>query len=122
MFNRVLGLIGENERVELYEKQTIVKPSGGTSTTWNMVGKVFCNIQSTGSSNKVEGMTLNTSESGDVITAVYNLYTRSPIKEGQRVVRIEDDGLTYEIRNVEHNGKKTILEHYKGYLTRIDNQ
>ena len=37
-------------------------------------------------------------------------------------LRIKDDNLLYEIRNVEHNGRKTILEHYKAYLTRLDNQ
>jgi hypothetical protein len=26
----------------------------------------------------------------------------------------------FEIRNVEHNGVGTILEHYKAYITRLD--
>lgn len=117
-FNNVLGMILENERVEVYDKSTVVKPTGGTSIKWTLSKTILCNIQA---DNKY-GDALATSAAGDTVTAVYNLYTKTPLKEGERIKRIEDDGLLYEIRNVEHNGKKTILEHYKAYLTRIDNQ
>lgn len=117
-FNNVLGMILENETIEVYEKSTVVKPTGGTSIKWTLVKTVLCNIQADGK----YGDTLNASEAGDTVKAVYNLYTKTPLKEGQRIKRIQEDGLLYEIRNVEHNGRKTILEHYKAYLTRIDNQ
>ena len=112
MFNKALSLLLENEKVELYEKTTIYKSGGGTSITWALVGNILCNIQA----DSKYGDTLANSEAGDKIQAVYNLYTRKPIKEGQRIKR---DNVLYEIRNVEHNGKKTLLEHYKGYLTRV---
>jgi SPP1 family predicted phage head-tail adaptor len=112
MFNRVLNLILENEKVEVYEKKTTVKPSGGTSIKWVKLGTILCNIQA----DHRYGEVLANSQSGDKINAVYNLYTRSEIKDGQRIKR---DGVMYEIRHVEHNGRKTILEHYKGYLERV---
>lgn len=115
MFNRALQMIFENERVEVYEKSTAVKAGGGTSVTWKLVGTILCNIQADGR----YGETLANSERGDEINAVYNLYTRNAVKGGQRIKRLEEDGTMYEIRNVEHNGKKTILEHYKAYLTRV---
>jgi hypothetical protein len=118
MFNDILGMIIENEQVEVYEKTTTVKPSGGTSIQWTLAKTILCNIQA----NTKYGEALTSSTSGDVVNAVYNLYTRTPLQEGLRIKRIEDDGLIYEIRNVEHNGRKTILEHYKAYLTRLDNQ
>lgn len=118
MFNNVLKMIMENEQVEVYEKTTTVKPSGGTSIKWELSDTILCNIQA----NTKYGEALSSSESGDVVNAVYNLYTRTPLQEGLRIKRIQDDNLLYEVRNVEHNGKKTILEHYKAYLTRLDNQ
>lgn len=118
MFNDVLKIILENERVEVYEKTTTVKPTGGTSIKWELKNTILCNVQA----DSKYGDALMTSEAGADVVAVYNLYTKKPLNIGQRVKRIEDDGLLYEIKNVEHNGKKTILEHYKAYLTRIDNQ
>lgn len=112
MFSRALRLIFENEKVELYEKSAVVKEGGGTSITWNLIDYLLCNIQA---DNKY-GDNLVNSETGDNIQAVYNLYTQRPIFVGQRINR---DGTLYEIRNVEHNGKNTLLEHYKGYLTRV---
>lgn len=118
MFNRGLQVILENEEVEIYEKQTIIKPSGSTSIKWIKKENILCNIQA----NHQYGDVLQQSQAGDVVKAFYNMYTRKPIFEGQRIKRVQDDKLLYEIRNVEHNGKKTILEHYKGYLERVDNQ
>ena len=115
MFNKALSLILENEKVEVYEKTTETKRGGGTSISWQLTDTILCNIQA----NSRYGEVLSNSESGDSVIAVYNLYTRKPIKEGQRVKRLEEGGIMYEIRNVEHNGRKTILEHYKGYLTRV---
>lgn len=112
MFNRALSMIMENEKVEVYEKTTTVKNGGGTSIQWVLKGTLLCNIQA----DHKYGNVLANSESGDKITAVYNLYTQTPIQAGLRIKR---DNVMYEIRNVEHNGLKTILEHYKGYLTRV---
>lgn len=118
MFKNVLGMIIENEQVEVYEKTSTVKPNGATSIKWELSKTILCNIQA----NTKYGEALSSSNSGDVVNAVYNLYTRTPLQEGLRIKRIQDDNLLYEIRNVEHNGRKTILEHYKAYLTRLDNQ
>ena len=115
MFNRALQMIFENERVEVYEKTTTVKAGGGTSITWKLVDTILCNIQA----DSKYGEVLANSERGDEIEAVYNLYTRKAVKGGQRIKRLEENGIMYEIRNVEHNGKKTVLEHYKAYLTRV---
>lgn len=116
MFNSVLKGIIENESVDVLEKTIIDKDNGSQGITWNVTKKILCNIQA----NSKYGEALITSDAGDTLTAVYNLYTRSKIQEGQRIKR--SDGIVYEIRNVEHNGIKTILEHYKAYLTRVDNQ
>lgn len=113
MFSRALALILENEKVEVYEKTSTVKAGGGTSVRWKSIGNILCNIQA----DHKYGNVLANSEAGDKINAVYNLYTSNIIKTGQRIKR--DDGIMYEIRNVEHNGRKTILEHYKGYLVRV---
>lgn len=112
MFNRALKLIFENEQVELFEKSTTVKRGGATSVSWQSKGNILCNIQADSSF----GNNLNNSEAGDKVKAVYNLYTRIPIKEGMRIKR---DDFYYEIRDVEHNGYHTILEHYKGKLARV---
>lgn len=116
MFNNILEGIMENENVEVYAKTTTIKPNGSESVKWELKGNILCNIQA----NNKYGEALQTSPAGDTLTAVYNLYTRSSLEEGQRIKR--SDGILYEIRNVEHNGIKTILEHYKAYLTRVDNQ
>lgn len=118
MFDNVLSGILENEQVEVYEKQTSIKPSGSTSIKWVKIGSILCNIQA----NHEYGKALQQSEAGDTVKALYNIYTKKPILIGQRIKRVQDDNLLYEIRNVEHNGKKTVLEHYKGYLERVDNQ
>ena len=118
MFNSVLKGIMENENVELYEKKKFIKPNGSESVTWELKGKIPCNIQE----NQDFGQELIASETGDVVQAIYNLRTSAKIEEGQRIKRIEDDNLLYEIRRIYHAGKKTILEHYKAYLTRVDNQ
>ena len=112
MFNKALSLILENEKVRLYEREDTIKIGGGTSIKWKFLGYILCNIQA----DSKYGDNLVNSESGDEVKSVYNMYTRKPVKEGQRINR---DGLLYEIRNVEHNGKFTILEHYKAYLTRV---
>ena len=116
MFNSVLLGIQENETVEVLEKVSIDKDNGSQAITWPVKAKILCNIQA----NNKYGEALQTSPAGDTLTAVYNLYTRSKVEEGQRIKR--SDGIIYEIRNVEHNGVRTILEHYKAYLTRVDNQ
>lgn len=118
MFNSILGAIMENEQVEVFEKSSFVKDSGGTSIVWESKGKMLCNIQADSS----YGESLKSNGSGDTVLEVYNLYSKKQLKEGQRIKRIEDDNLIYEVRKCEHNGKKTILEHYKSYLTRVDNQ
>jgi hypothetical protein len=118
MFNSVLGILLENERVEVYEKSTEVKAGGGTSITWTKKETILCNIQA----GNNFGEELLASNSGDTVNEVYNMYSKRPLKEGQRIKRIDDDNLLYEVRKCEHNGKKTILEHYKTYITRIDNQ
>lgn len=115
MFNTVLGGIVENEKVDVYSQTSVQKDNGSESIKWVKTKTILCNIQA----NKKYGDSLAASMSGDTVTAVYNLYTKSEVEIGQRVIR---DGIIYEIRNVEHNGIKTILEHYKAYLTRVDNQ
>lgn len=112
MFNKAISLIMENEKVELYEKTTTVKIGGGTSVTWNKVKDLFCNIQS---EHGVANVLVN-SESGDKTQARLNLRCQSEIKENQRIKR---DGIMYEIRDVGHNGKGTILEHYMAKLVRV---
>ena len=108
-------MLYEKENVDLYERTTTIKSNGAESLAWNKVDTVFCNIQADGKF----GDNLVASESGDKLRAFYNMYTQYPIKNGQRIYR---DDQFYEIRNVEHNGRGTILEHYKGYLERVENQ
>lgn len=115
MFNIVLGGIRENEKVAVFEKISAIKENGSESCEWKKVKTILCNIQA----NNKYGDSLIASEAGDKIIAVYNMYTKQKVVEGQRILR---DNIYYEIRNVEHNGRKTILEHYKAYLVRIDNQ
>lgn len=112
MFNRALSLIMENEKVEVYEKSTTVKDGGGTSISWKKVKDLFCNIQS---EHGVANVSVN-SESGDKTQSKLNLRCYAEIKENQRIKR---DGIMYEIRNVGHNGKGTILEHYMAKLVRV---
>lgn len=114
-FNNVLQMLYEHETVDIYEQVSIIKETGAESVSWQKIGSILCNIQADGSF----GDRLSASEQGDKIHAVYNLYTQSEIKGGQRVFR---DGQFYEIRNVEHNGRGTVLEHYKGYIERVENQ
>lgn len=114
-FNNVLQILYEKETVDLYEKTKTIKENGAESLSWNKVDSILCNIQADSSF----GDRLVASERGDKLRAVYNLYTQYAIKTGQRVFR---DNQYYEIRNVEHNGRGTILEHFKGYLERVENQ
>lgn len=113
MFNKVLSLIGM-ESVEIHKKKTTIKKNGAESVNWVLSESIFCNIQADNS----YGRTLQASEKGDNIQAVYNLYAYTPLNIGDRVKR--KDGVEFEIRNVEHNGAGTILEHYKAYITRLD--
>jgi hypothetical protein len=113
MFNNVLSLIGQ-EQVEVFSKKTEIKENGAQSVKWFKSMNVFCNIQA----DNTYGRTLQASERGDNIQAVYNLYTKTALNIGDRVKR--SNGVMFEIRNVEHNGVGTILEHYKAYITRLD--
>lgn len=114
-FNDVLKMLYEKETVDLFEKQSTIKSNGAESCSWVKVDTILCNIQADSS----YGERLVASESGDKVHAVYNLYTQSVIKTGQRIKR---DNELFEIRNVEHNGRGTMLEHCKGYLERVENQ
>jgi hypothetical protein len=113
MFNKVLSIIGM-EQVEVYSKRTEIKENGAQTVKWVKSDNIFCNIRAENS----YGRTLQASEKGDNIQAVYNLYAYTPLTVGDRIKR--SNGIEFEIRNVEHNGQGTILEHYKAYITRLD--
>lgn len=115
MFNSVLLGIRENEKVQVLEKTSEIKPNGSEAIVWKPIKEILCNIQT----NNKYGDSLSASEAGDKILSVYNMYTSEKVVEGQRILR---DNTLYEIRNVEHNGRKTFLEHFKAYLVRVDNQ
>lgn len=117
MFDSLLCGIRENEKVQVLEKISEIKSNGSEKILWKDVKEILCNIQA----NSKYGDSLSASEAGDKIVAVYNMYTSEKVVEGQRILRY-NSGILYEIRNVEHNGVNTILEHYKAYLVRVDNQ
>lgn len=113
MFDKILPIVGQ-ERAEIYTKIKQIKPNGSESIQWVKSRIIDCNIQADSS----YGRTLQASEKGDNIEAVYNLYAPTALNVGDRVKR--SNGLMFEIRNIEHNGAGTILEHYKAYITRLD--
>lgn len=115
MFNAVLGGIRENERVSLLEKVVTTKENGAESVSWEKVKTILCNIQA----DYQYGEKIDASLAGDKPSAIYNMYTKEKVVDGQRILR---DNIVYEIRKVESNGIKTILRHYKAYLVRVDNQ
>lgn len=115
-FNKALKMILENETVTLLEQEETIQEDGSSSIEWVKKGKLLCNIQQK-SSDRKNGEAVTNTNAGDETTEDLNIRTRSEIKNQQRVIR--DDGITYEIRSVFKNGRKTILEHYQATLTRV---
>lgn len=121
-FTQVMKRIGTQETVSILEQvETVSEETGADVLDWEDNGKTIqCVIQTTKSQKNTGGMMFEPSERGDLVREIYNLYTDVEVLNNQRVKR--SDGLLYEIKNVEHNGKGSVLEHYKAYITRVDNQ
>ena len=121
IFPQILNRI-DNERIEVYDLVKTIGTRGQEKSESVLLNTYKVNIQSTGSQAKVQGLTIETSDVGDKITEVYNVYSFEALSEGQRVKRIDRGGLFYEVRSVEPTAPGMPLAHYKSYIVRVDNQ
>lgn len=93
--------------------------TGSKVKTYQYLTNIYAVIQSTGSLNTVKGLALSsTPNSGDKITSDLVMYSKHERFEKERVLY---RNLFYEIRSIEYynNG---ILQYYKSYLVKVDNQ
>jgi len=121
LFPQILNKI-DNEMIEVYNITNLEGARGQDKTTSTLIGTYKANIQSTGSQSKVQGLTIESSDSGDKVVEVYNSYTYEALTIGQRIKRINKDNLLYEVRSVEPTAQGMPLAHYKSYIVRVDNQ
>jgi hypothetical protein len=123
MIRNLILRTGCSETVEIYRSEETDGVRGSISTQVNKIGSVLSLVESTGTLSKVQGLTLISKHSGDKINSVYIMYseiTDMMIKD--IIKRTQVDGLDYEVKDIEINGKGSPLAHMKAYLVRIDNQ
>lgn len=119
------------ETVEVYRYSFSQDEMGRDVKSLSLVGSCVCSIQPTGSLRGVKGRTLENSNAGEDIKEAWVMY--SPILDIKNtdLVKRLDDGLFYEVRNIEQrkmtptmqkNGNVLDLSHIKTYLSRSDNQ
>ena len=65
MFNSVLLGIRENEKVQVLEKTSEIKPNGSEAIVWKPIKEILCNIQA----NNKYGDSLSASEASDKTAA-----------------------------------------------------
>lgn len=112
---------GCSEKVEIYRKKIVSGFRNSTKTETFLVGKAIVSIQNTGSINKVAGLTLQDGKTGVSVNSVWVMYSEWIDLKEQDIVK-RSDGFLYEVKNLEPNGRGSILEHMKSYLVRVDNQ
>lgn len=112
---------GCSEKVEVYRKVITEGKRGSDKTEIKLITNATVSIQSTGTRNKVEGLTLQDSKAGVTIKSVWVMYSEFiDLKEHDLIKR--KDGLLYEVKNLEPNGMGSTLAHMKSYLVKADNQ
>lgn len=109
------------EVVHVIRKVKYEKPNGAEGYTEQIVGDFTVSTQPLGSLNKIEGLTLESTLSGNKKNSVFGIYSADyGYQNGDIVIR--PDGLRYEVKSVEPLGEGTLFEHVKVLLSKIDNQ
>lgn len=110
-----------SEKVEIYRKIIIAGSRNSTKTELKLIDCPRVSIQSTGSVNKVAGLTLQKNKAGTEVKSVWIMYSAWIDLKEQDIIK-RSDGFYYEVQNLEPNGKGSPLEHMKSYLSKVDNQ
>lgn len=121
MINTLINM-ADHEKVKVYRFEEIVTDKGGTKKVpvLKKTG-LTVSIQTSGSSHNVQGLAVINTIAGKTSKAVYIVY--SPLyKLLEKDLILREDGVIYEVQQVENNGRGTILQHSKYYIVEYDNQ
>lgn len=119
------------ETVEVYRYSFTQDEMGRDVKTLSLIGTYVCSIQPTGSLSGVKGRTLENGHAGEDIKEVWVMYSPIIDIKNTDLVKRLDEGLFYEVRNIEKRKMKPTLEkngnildlsHIKTYISRSDNQ
>ena len=119
------------ETVEVYRYSFTQDGMGRDVKTLSLIGTYVCSIQPTGSLGGVKGRILENSHAGEDIKEAWVMYSPVIDIKNTDLVKRLDDGLFYEVRNIEQrkmkptlqkNGNILDLSHTKTYISRSDNQ
>lgn len=122
MINTLIPLI-DHENVKITRFETYDKPDGGEGTCTIEVGTFLMSVQGIKSSVKVQGFVLDSSLDGSKIDSTFICYSSNiPIKNEDKIQRIERDNLFYEIIATQPKGVGTILEQRETIIKKVDNQ
>lgn len=109
------------ETIHVERKVSYAKPNGAEGYNTITVGDFKVSPQPLGSLNKVEGLTLESSLSGNKVNSVFGLYGANVgYKEGDIITR--PDTFKYELKSIEPQGIGTPMEHVKLLVVKVDNQ
>lgn len=118
-----------NEKVKIYRYVETVTDKGGTKKVPVLLkDNLVVSIQTSGTVHSVGGIEVINNIAGKTGKAVYIVYSpRFALKEKDLIVRSKDVMLTdndiiFEVQQIEHNGRGTLLQHDKYYIVEYDNQ
>lgn len=118
-----------HERIKVYRYEETVSDKGGTKKVPILIKEnLNVSIQTSGSAHSVGGLEVINNIAGKTGKAVYIVYSpRFAFNEKDLIVRSKEVMLTekdkiFEVQQIEHNGRGTLLQHDKYYIVEYDNQ
>lgn len=121
MINSLIA-IADHEKVNIYRFEEIITDNGSSRIAPVLQKKgLTVSIQTTGSTHSVGGMQIINDIAGKTDKAVYIVYSPR-YKMELKDLLLRNNGLVYEVQNIEHNGKGTLLQHDKYYIVEYKNQ
>lgn len=121
MINALISM-ADHEKVNIFRFEEAVTENGSSRIAPVLQKKnLIVSIQTSGSTHSVGGMEIIKDIAGKTDKSVYIVY--SPRYKMQlKDLLVRNDGIIYEVQNIEHNGKGTLLQHDKYYIVEYNNQ
>ena len=121
MINALISM-ANHEKVNIFRFEEAVTENGSSRIAPVLKKKnLIVSIQTSGSVHSVGGMEIIKNVAGKTDKSVYIVY--SPRYKMQlKDLLVRNDGIIYEVQNIEHNGKGTLLQHDKYYIVEYNNQ
>lgn len=121
MINALISM-ADHEKVNIFRFEEAVTEKGSSRIAPVLKKKnLIVSIQTSGSVHSVGGMEIIKNVAGKTDKSVYIVY--SPRYKMQlKDLLVRNDDVIYEVQNIEHNGKGTLLQHDKYYIVEYNNQ